>query len=245
MTSSELSRCGGTALWRQIAQGLEETIVGGGLQPGERLPTEQQLASRYGVNRHTVRQALAALADHGLVRIEQGRGSFVQESVIDYRVRKRTRFSENIAQQKREPRGRLLRAVELQADDAVARALEIRKGGAVILLETIGEADDRPVSVASHYFPKARFPELKTAYEETGSISQALARYGIADYTRKVTRVTARLPRAADARLLQQPGNRPILLTEGINVDAAGHPVEYSVARFASDRVQIVFEPGC
>ncbi|MFY0116435.1 hypothetical protein ABTQ02_19100 [Acinetobacter baumannii] len=43
---------------------------------------------------------------------------------------------------------------------------------------------------------------------------------------------------------MQQAPTKPILLTEGINVDSAGRPVEYSVARWASERVQMVFEPG-
>lgn len=233
----------GHALWRRIADALARAIIAGERQPGDQLPTEHRLAAEYGVNRHTVRRALAALVDQGLVRVEQGRGSFVQESVIDYRVRKRTRFSENIAAQQREPSGRLLRAAELKAEDAVARALELRKGSLVTLMETLGEADGRPISLASHYFPRSRFPDLETAYHETGSISRALALRGMPDYTRKLTRVTARMPRAEDARLLQQPPNRPILLAESINVDADGRPVEYAVTRFASERVQIIFEP--
>ncbi len=244
MTNETLQRGAGTALWRQIAEGLVKEILGGGRQPGDRLPTEQELSGRYGVNRHTVRRALASLVEQGLVRVEQGRGAFVQEAVIDYRVRKRTRFSENVAAESRAPGGRLLRALELKAEDAVARALELRKGGPVILLETVGDADGRPISVAAHYFPKARFPDLIAAYRETGSVSKALARYGVPDYTRKVTRVTARMPRGADARTLQQPANRPILMAESVNIGPDGRPVEYTVARFASDRVQIVFEPG-
>lgn len=244
MTEAALNRGDGLALWRQIAEVLKREIVDGVRHPGDRLPTEQELSGHFGVNRHTVRRALAALVEQGLVRVEQGRGAFVQESVIDYRVRKRTRFSENIAAAQREPGGRLLQAAEMRADEAVARALELRQGSMVILLETVGDADGRPVSVAAHYFPKARFPDLIAAFQETGSISKALVRFGVADYSRKITRVTARMPRGQDARTLQQPANRPILLAESINVGPDGRPVEYAVTRFASDRVQIVFEPG-
>lgn len=244
MTDQDLARGTGTALWRQIAERLERDIVSGNRQPGERLPTELQMAEEFGVNRHTVRRAVAALADQGLVRIEQGRGTFVQESVIDYRVKKRTRFSENMLGHRREPSGRILAIREEEAEDAVAKALEIRKGTMVIVVERIGEVDGRPLSVASHYYPKARFPTLAEVMRDTGSITRTMERLGVGDYTRKVTKVTARAARAADARLLQQSPNKPILMTEGINVDATGRPVEYSVARWASDRVQMVFEPG-
>ena len=244
MTDQDLARGTGTALWRQIAERLERDIVSGNRQPGERLPTEMQMAEEFGVNRHTLRRAVAALAEQGLVRIEQGRGTFVQESVIDYRVKKRTRFSENMLGHRREPSGRILAIREEPAEDAVAKALEIRKGTTVIVVERIGEVDGRPLSIASHYYPKARFPTLPEVMRDTGSITQTMERLGVGDYTRKVTKVTARAARAADARLLQQSPNKPILMTEGINIDATGRPVEYSVARWASDRVQMVFEPG-
>lgn len=244
MTDSELTRGSGMALWHQIAEKLEREIIAGRYPAGERLPTETRLVEQFGVNRHTVRRAVAALAERGLVRIEQGRGTFVQESVLDYRVKKRTRFSENVADQNRAPLGRLREVREEPAAEAVAKALGLRRGTPVVVVERTGEADGRPISVSSHYFPKARLPDLPAVIRETGSISAALTQLGFADYTRKLTRVTARQARAADARLLQQAPNKPILMTEGINVDATGQPIEYSVARFASDRVQLIFDTG-
>lgn len=51
------------------------------------------------------------------------------------------------------------------------------------------------------------------------------------------------MPDSEEARLLRLPRNRPILVTESINIDSEGKPIEFGVARFAGDRVQIVFEP--
>jgi GntR family phosphonate transport system transcriptional regulator len=243
MTGPELNRGSGMTLWLQIAARLEEQILAGTWKPGEQLPTEHSLADRFAVNRHTARRAVASLAEQGLVRIEQGRGTFVHEGVIDYRLGRRTRFSENLSAQKRAASGRLLRAEELPAAQAVALALGLRKRAPVILLECLGEADGRPVNVSSHYFAKARFPEIAAFFQETGSITAALAKSGVSDYSRKSTKVTARAARAADARLLGQPSSRPILMTESINIDRDGQPIEYGVARWASDRVQLVIEP--
>lgn len=241
----ELSRGAGTALWRQIAEALKVRIAAGEHEPGERLPTEHQMAEGFGVNRHTVRRAVAALAEEGLVRIEQGRGTFVQESLIDYQVRRRTRFTDNLVRLNKEPSGRLLGVEQLTAEHAVAKALEIRRGSPVVMLERLGEADGRPLSLSSHYFAKGRFPGLLDAIAASGgSVTGALKLCGVADFTRKITRVTARMARSQETRLLQQAANKPVLVTEGINVDATGRPVEYSVARWAPDRVKIVFEGG-
>lgn len=63
-----------------LTQELTTLIVSGEYSPGERLPTESQLQERWGVSRSVVREAMKVLASQGLVRIEQGRGTFVSDS---------------------------------------------------------------------------------------------------------------------------------------------------------------------
>ncbi len=238
-----LTRGEGVALWRQIATELEEDIRRQTFAPGQRLPTEQELASRFGVNRHTLRRAVASLEERGLVRAQQGRGTFVQEDVLDYKVAKRTRFSETIRRQQKTPKGELLQALEVPADRSVAKALKIKPGAPVIRLDRMGYADDLPLSVAAHYFPAKRFPDLIAAYRSSRSITAALKKSGVADYTRQSTKLTTRMPDSEEARLLRLPRSRPIMVAESINIDGEGRPIEFGVARFAGDRVQIVFEP--
>ena len=79
-----MTRQDGIALWRQIANALRQEIASGDRPPGTQLPTEAELSARFDVNRHTVRRAIEELSRGGLVRVEQGRGSFVAEDVIDY-----------------------------------------------------------------------------------------------------------------------------------------------------------------
>jgi GntR family phosphonate transport system transcriptional regulator len=239
----ELERGAGVALWRQIQRILEADIAGGGCPAGEKLPTEAELAERFGVNRHTVRRALGVLEAKGLVRIEQGRGIFVREPMLDYSLARRVRFSENLLRQRRSPGGRLLEAAVVAAPKEAAERLGLMPGSPVVRLEVAGSADGAPLNVATSFFPAARFPDFIPAYRETGSISAALARFGVADYVRKWTRITARMPSARDADLLRQPRSRPVLVAESVNLDPAGEPVEYGLTRWASDRVQMVVEP--
>ena len=120
----ELERGNGVAVWRQIETTLTEEIGAQHFAPGEQLPNELLLATRFGVNRHTVRRALSELAEAGLVRIEQGRGTFVQESAIDYTIARRTRFSHNIRSLGLTPSMELLREAELPAPADIADVLE-------------------------------------------------------------------------------------------------------------------------
>ena len=72
----------GEAIWKQIERQLLRDIAQGMFKPGEKLPTEKELAARFEVNRHTVRSAIAALTEANVTRVEQGRGTFVQEAVL-------------------------------------------------------------------------------------------------------------------------------------------------------------------
>lgn len=237
-----LSRGAGVSLWRQIREAILRDIVSGALVPGDRLPTEITLAARFGVNRHTVRQALGDLEEAGLLRIDQGRGSFVQEAIIDYAIGRRTRFSENLAKLSKSAAGRFIESRTEPAAAQVAKALGLRKGAAVTWIKRIGMADGRPINISTHYFAAARFPGIDEAVRRKGSITGALKEFGVLDYTRKFTRVTARLPTQAEARVLEQTKNQPLLISESINVDACGDIVEFALALFAGDRVQFVVE---
>ena len=238
-----MTRQDGIALWRQIANALRQEIASGDRPPGTQLPTEAELSARFDVNRHTVRRAIEELSRGGLVRVEQGRGSFVAEDVIDYTVSSRTRFSEWIRRHNKEPSGRVVQLRELAADAAIATALNIRQGGKVVLMERLGLADDRPVSLTSHYFPAARLRGILEALRNTAGITEALKSVGVSDYLRQSSRLTARMPSAEEAELLRMPRSRPLLVSENLNVDRTGQVVEFGIGRYPTPRVQIVFEP--
>ncbi len=233
----------GVALWRQIVDTLQTEIASGALPPGGQLPTEARLSQRFGVNRHTARRALEELSRSGLVRIEQGRGSFVAEDVLDYVVGPRTRFSEWIRRHNREPSGRVVALQEVPATPAVAAALGLAEGDPVVQFERVGLADGRPISLGSHHFPPLRLPGILEALRQAPGITAALAQVGVPDYLRQSTRVSARLPTATEATLLAMARGLPLLVCENVNVDRAGVVVEFTIARYPTPRVQIVFEP--
>ena len=243
MDEDPVTGLAGIARWRQISDTLRAAIASGETAPGARLPTEAALATRFAVNRHTARRALEALASDGLIRTEQGRGSFVAERVLDYEVGARTRFSEWLSRHHREGASRVLSLRETTADAAVAAGLRIGPGDPAVVLERLGLADGAPVSLAYHWFSPVRLPGILVALRDESTITAALARVGVVDYLRQSTRVTARLPTTSEAALLEMPRARPVLVCENVNVDCAGRVVDFGLARYPTPRVQIVFEP--
>lgn len=242
VASKGLQRGAGVVLWRQISAAIERDITGGRFGPGARLPTEAELSARFGVNRHTVRRAMEALEMRGLVRIEQGRGSFVAEDLLDCPIGPRTRFADIVRGQNREPGGRILRMGEMVAEPRIAELLGLRPGRRVLFAERLFLADGRPVALGRHYFVPGRFPEILARLAEDPSITRALQLSGVPDYMRRMTRITARLPSAEEAEILEQSRMRPVLVCEHQNVDEAGRPVEAGITRYAAGRAQLVVE---
>ena len=82
--------------YQRIAAELRENIKDGIYQVGQQIPTEDTLAGRFSVNRHTLRRAVGVLAAEGLVRVDQGRGIFVAAALVRYPVGQRVRFNESL-----------------------------------------------------------------------------------------------------------------------------------------------------
>ena len=127
----------GVALWRQVADGIERGIADGRFAAGEKLPGENEIAETYRVNRHTVRRALATLAERGLVRAERGSGTYVEAPRLAYPLRSRTRFSEIVGAGGREPDGRLIASSEELASRELARLLGLKTGAPLIRIEAL------------------------------------------------------------------------------------------------------------
>lgn len=237
-----LRRGEGLAAWRQIADGIASDLTEGRLSPGEKLPTEAQLAERFGVNRHTVRRALAALASRGLVRATQGRGTFVEPKPLAYPIGPRTRFSDNVSRAGREAWGDLISSREAGADERLAEALGMRPGEPVLELITVHRADGAPISMARTCLPLPRFAGLDRIYAETGSLTRAYAALGLQDYIRLSTRIAARIAGAEEATLLELAPGRVLLVVDSVNVDPEGQRIQATRSHFVADRVELVVE---
>lgn len=214
---------------------------------GDRLPAEGELAIQFGVNRHTLRQAIALLKQEGLLHIERGRGTFVSATPIRYPIGKRVRYNDALKAQGLVVRFELVRWEKVTANDEIAGGLSIEAGEPVAMIERLGIADDVPISVGLGYFPMDLFPDILSdesieALRVGGSVSGWLRSRYSTDHIRHSTCVSARLVSPDDAKLLAIPLNQPILLAESVNVDQQGNVIEYGVAKIRGDRMELFFE---
>lgn len=109
-------------------------------------------------------------------------------------------------------------------------------------LRFITFADDRPIAVGARTCSAARFPRIAETYRELESFSEALSRYGVLDYRRALTEISARMPDPAEARALNQPETRPVLTYLAVDEDLGRTPIATLVSVCAADRMTFVID---
>ncbi|WP_241963347.1 phosphonate metabolism transcriptional regulator PhnF [Paracoccus suum] len=232
-----LAAKGGVAIWQAIAESLRADIAAGRFPAGQRLPSAEVLAARFGVHRHTVRQAIAALTAEGLTYSRRGAGVLVTAVPVDYPLGGRVSFRRNLALAGRLPGRRIAAIVTRPADPREAEALGLAPGALVHVANGASLADGAPIALFQSAFPAEALPDLPQALWREGSVSAAFAACGIPDWRRASTRIAAELADAAQAAQLGLPSGAPLLRTDAINIDHRDRPIEYGRSWFAGPRV--------
>lgn len=242
MSLVALQRNGGEAIYRQIAKLLREEIASF-LAPGACLPSEDELAERFGVNRHTLRRAVEELIAAGLLERRHGKGTFILDKPADYLIGSHTRFTETFEALGKTASSRILRKMVIPARSGVATRLGLAENVPVVWIESLRMADDRPICVVSHFLPERIFPNLRAEYDG-GSLHQHLATHYKRGLRRVESIVSAMLPQGDDASLLGMPQNQPVLRVKSVNVcEREGIPLEYALTRFRADRIRLRVNP--
>jgi len=231
-----------TPIWKTIAERITRDIAKGHHDAGSKLPTEAALAERFGVNRHTVRHAISALVEDGLVYTKRGSGAYVATKPVRYNVGKRVRFHQSVQEQGHDANKRILSLSTRLADAEERKALGLRKGSEVHISEGIALIDDVPVSHYLAVFPADRFPHMLTTLRENSSITQSLKAAGLTDYTRTLTRITAVNANATTAKHLNLQTGSALLRSIAINSDMDGKPIEYGRTWFSGDHIELTIE---
>lgn len=231
-----------TPVWTAIATALRADVAEGRYGPGDKLPTEAALAARFGVNRHTVRRAVASLIKENLLRSRRGAGTFVTQRPTDYPLGTRVRFHESLLAGGHQPEKTFHMIETRQATDAEAQALQIAVGAPICVCHGLSRSDGQAIAVFESHFPLMRLPGIDRALSETTSVTTAFERCGVTDYVRASTRLTATRADATQALHLELAEGDPLLRSIAINADTAGAPIEYSQTYFAGERVTLTLE---
>lgn len=223
-------------------QMLEEQIREGFLEPGSRLPTEPELASKLGVSRNSLREALRALEDCGLVTKRHGVGTFVTDSrpLVKGGLERLVSIAEFIAGEGRQPGSVLVQSSTTAASPELERRLGLTENEQVAVVETIKTADSQPVAVCIDYIPTAYLPENFDAGALHEAIFEGLQRELGIVIKYAECQIVPTTATAALASKLDVSEGAALLLLDQVHVDDRGKRVFHSKSYFPSNRFSFV-----
>ncbi|MFV0252516.1 MAG: GntR family transcriptional regulator [Beutenbergiaceae bacterium] len=211
-------------------------------RPGDKIPTEQELAASYGASPMTVRRALQLLISAGRIEGIPGRGTFVRAPQMT-RALASTSFSETMRAAGRTPSSTLIAATLSAATQAEALTLELEADHKVIRIQRIRYGDDIPMCVEKATLPAHRFPGLLGH-----NLEQSLYALLRSKYSTNVTwsrfDVAATIPDAETAARLGIERRTPCLQTENISRDEAGAMIEHTTSLYRGDIYHLTLETG-
>jgi GntR family transcriptional regulator len=220
----------------RLRDGLEALIVHG--QPGERLPSERELAATYGVARMTVRAALGRLARRGAIRRVQGDGTYIAEARFAQSPAL-TSFTEDMRARGIEPGAILIAQRREAADDRVAKYLGVSVSEPIVVVERVRTGNGEPVAVELAHLPSQRFPGLEEVDVVQRSLYDVLARdYGCVLRSCE-QRVTAEPVGDEPAALLGVATGSPVLRIERVTRDVNGIAVEFVSSVYRGDTYEL------
>jgi GntR family transcriptional regulator len=208
------------------------------LPPGAELPSERELAERYGLARMTVRTEIERLAAQGLVYRLQGRATFVAAPRVA-QAGALSSFPEDMVARGLTP-GSIVRSSEtMEADGLLAAQLEVAPGDRVFHLERVRTADGRPMAVEHAYLPMRRFAGIEEVdFTETSLFEMLGARFGVR-LRDAHQRVVAVMLGPSEAALLDVAEGDAGLRFHSLGRDSEGRPVYYAISLFPGAHYEI------
>jgi GntR family transcriptional regulator len=242
LSEPPLDRASVLPLYYQLKQWLAEKIDSGDLKAGDRVPTEQELCSRMGLSRGTVRAALSDLISEGRLYMVRGRGTYVaHQTARGWSLGSFVSISDALAQQGHTFERRVLDLLTITAPPSVATALRLGSGSQVIYLKRLWLTDGQPLMIAISYLPEKLAPGLVRADLNNRPLYHALdEECGI--HIRRVARTLGvRLADEAECVLLNLIPPAPVYLLddlayEAVELPAEARPVEYSQTIIRGDK---------
>ena len=219
--------------YQKVAEDIKAAIASGEYPAAAKLPSENELAQRYGVSRGTIRQAFAALRADGVIASRRGARRVVFGGPRVQSFGELLSFSRWARAAGEVPGGQVISLDRRPATPLEAARLAIGDDAAVYALVRVRLLSGRPVMVERAVYPD-KVGVLVAGLDLTqDSITERLEELGVA-FTDAEHVIDAVAASAEDARWLRVRAGVPLLRERRFTTDRAGQPVEWSDDRYLS-----------
>ncbi|XWX03156.1 GntR family transcriptional regulator [Aggregatilineales bacterium SYSU G02658] len=224
-------------LYEQVKDFILHHIQDGTFKPHTRIPSERELAQRFGVNRLTVTKAIKELEQAGLVYVRIGKGTFVAPETYNLQLDTLMSFTEEMRQRGHEVSSRVLNAAMTEANAESAHRLCVPVGTRVAILRRVRCVNDQPIALETSTLLASACPDLFEHHDFTAeSLYAALrTRYKLALAYAEQT-LEARAASREEAVLLEMAERAPVLAIQRVTYDDRSRAVEYASSVYRGDR---------
>ena len=222
-------------LYAQIEMHLLKLIHQQSFEPGQMLPSENELSRAYQVSRLTIRQALGDLVHQGILTRRHGKGTFINQPRMPQSLTQLSSFTEGMAAKGKLATSRVLRLESVEAPVTVAQKLQLSSPATVVLIERLRQADGTPMAVEQAYL-SFRGCESLLSEDLTQSLYELLrARYNIVP-TYAEQQIEAGVVSRTHRGLLKLAAGAPVLEIRRLTFAQNRTPFEYVEATYRGDK---------
>lgn len=231
-------------LYQQIFEEIKNAIETGEYVPKERIPSEPELAEKYGVSRITVRRAVEELCIEGYLVKQQGRGTFVSTPRINRRLLQYVAarsFTDVCRDNDMVPGARVLNRLIVPVRSEEAKFFGLDESALLLYVQRIRTADDLPIFEENIFLPYERYQELLSSDLEDVSIFDKIAEVGGFRPTRTPRRTVeaVRATQEQASRLAISAGD-PLLFLNACFADDEDRPVCIGRQYYVGSRYRFV-----
>lgn len=216
--------------------------------PGDRLPSEPELAHRLGVSRATLREAMRSFEGQGLIRRKQGVGTFVVglPQVLETGLEVLESIETMAQRIHLDVSMGALQVREVSAGEEEANALDVEEGTRLVQVSRVILADDRPVAYLVDILPEDILTPEDLQAGFTGSVLDLLLRRGSPQLQHSCTEISAVACKTEIARALEIQRGDVLLMLEASLVSNTGRTIDHSYSYFlpGTFRFQVVRQVG-
>lgn len=219
----------------QLREVVRGKIEDGEYLPGTAIPSENELAEMYGINRLTVRNAIDALVGEGLLKRVQGKGVYVMGGKLERDLETLGGFTQTMREKNARPSTKILVKARRKAGTKYAHLFGISPDAELYYIKRLCSADGEPISLEEIIIPCDVVPKLEGIDLSVFSLYEVYDFYGI-----RLKRAWQTLDLAElepnEARMLDVSHGRAVLLISCISYDENGRVIEFSRSYTRGDK---------
>ncbi len=226
-------------VYRQIANQIAEEIKTGTRPPNSRIPSERELAERFGISRMTARAAINLLMQRGLVSRRNRSGVFVSQPKIRFDLSSPHGLHQQLQQAGITPGAKIITAEVIPAHTLpqhILRVLKLENEDEVYHIVRLRTADEEPIALENSFFPVRLFPDLLD-FNLTDSIYGILKKYFGVEPAQSFQELEISLLNEEWAEIMGVHLDLPILEIRRCAMTEDGTPFEYAQDIYRGDRI--------